>query len=218
MGLWDRLWAAGYDFLGTRFGKIEEPHRRRLVEDLEGEILEVGSGTGFNFPYYRKASRVVALEPSDEMRKRSYARAKEASVPIEVIDGSGEQLPFPDSSFDAVVLALVLCTIPHPERALAEAKRVLRPGGAIHFYEHVRSKEPKVARRQDRILKPWRAFNRGCHPNRETLQTIRSAGLRFDAVEEFDLKGAPGICKPHVRGSAYPLVDDHPNVKAAPSG
>lgn len=202
MGLWDRLWAAGYDFLGTRFGRIEEPHRRRLVENLEGEILEVGSGTGFNFPYYRKATRVVALEPGPEMRKRSYARAKEASVPIEVVEGSGEQLAFPDASFDAVVFALVLCTIPHPERAIAEAKRVLRPGGAIRFYEHVRSSDPKIARRQDRILRPWRAFNRGCHPNRDTLQTMRKAGLRLDDVEEFDLNGAPGICKAHILGRA----------------
>ena len=204
MGLWDRLWAAGYDFLGTRFGRIEEPHRRRLVENLDGEILEVGSGTGFNFPYYRKAMRVVALEPGAEMRKRSYARAKEASVPIEVAEGSGEQLPFPDASFDAVVLALVLCTIPHPDRALAEAKRVLRPSGSIHFYEHVRSTDPKIARRQDRISKPWRLVNRGCHPNRDTLETIRKAGLRADDVEEFDLKGAPGICEAHILGKAVP--------------
>ena len=202
MGLWDRLWSAGYDFLGTRFGKIEEPHRRRLVENLEGEVLEVGSGTGFNFPYYRKASRVVALEPSDEMRKRSYERARRAAVPIDVVSGSGEQLDFPDDSFDAVVFALVLCTIPHPERAVWEAKRVLRPGGAIHFYEHVRSKDPKVARRQDLILKPWRFVNRGCHPNRNTLETIRAAGLNLEETEEFDLAGAPGICKAHILGVA----------------
>lgn len=204
MGLWDRLWSAGYDFLGKRFGKIEEPHRRRLVEELEGDVLEVGSGTGFNFPYYRKARRVVAIEPSEEMRKRSYGRAREASVPIEVVEGGDGTLPFPDDSFDAVVFSLVLCTIPHPERALTEAKRVLRPGGAIHIYEHVRSKDPKVARRQDRILKPWRAFNRGCHPNRDTLTTIRTAGFQLDGVEEFDLVGAPGICKAHVLGSARP--------------
>ena len=202
MGLWGRLWAAGYDFLGTRFGKIEEPHRRRLIEDLEGDVLEVGSGTGFNFPYYRKAKRVVALEPGDEMRNRSYDRAREAAVPIEVVAGSGERLEFPDGSFDAIVFALVLCTIPHPERALAEAKRVLRPGGAIHFYEHVRSKDTKVARRQDRILKPWRFVNRGCHPNRDTLATIEAAGLRLDELEEFELAGAPGICRPHILGRA----------------
>jgi ubiquinone/menaquinone biosynthesis C-methylase UbiE len=202
MGLWDRLWAAGYDFLGTRFGKIEEPHRRRLVENLEGEILEVGSGTGFNFPYYRKASRVVGIEPSDEMRRRSLERAARAAVPIEVVAGNGEKLDFPDASFDAVVLTLVLCTIPHPDRALAEAKRVLRPGGAIHFYEHVRSREESTTRWQDRIDKPWSMFNRGCHANRNTLATIEAAGLRLDELEEFELAGAPGICKPHILGRA----------------
>ena len=204
MGLWDRLWAAGYDFLGTRCGKIEAPYRRAMVEDLEGEVLEVGSGTGFNFPYYRKASRVVALEPGAEMRDRSHARAREAPVPIEVVEGSGEQLAFPDASFDAVVFALVLCTISHPDRALAEAKRVLRPGGAIHFYEHVRSRNESIARWQDRIDKPWSMFNRGCHANRDTLSTIEAAGLRLDPVEEFDLSGAPGICKPHILGRARP--------------
>lgn len=202
--VWDRLWAAGYDFLGKRFGKIEEPHRRRLVEELEGDVLEVGSGTGFDFPYYRKATRVVALEPEQAMRVRSFERARSASVPIEVVAGGGEKLDFPDASFDAVVFTLVLCTIPHPERALTEAKRVLRPGGAIHFYEHVRSKDPKTARRQDRILKPWRAFNRGCHPNRDTLRTIEAAGLALSDVEEFDLAGAPGICKAHILGTARP--------------
>jgi ubiquinone/menaquinone biosynthesis C-methylase UbiE len=202
MGLWDRLWAAGYDFLGTRFGKIEEPHRRRLVENLEGEVLEVGSGTGFNFPYYRKASRVIGIEPSDEMRRRSLERAARAAVPIEVVAGSGEKLDFPDASFDAVVLTLVLCTIPHPDRALAEAKRVVRPGGKIHFYEHVRSTDPKIARRQDRILRPWRAINRGCHPNRDTAAAIDRAGLTFKELERFDLKGAPKIVRAHILGRA----------------
>ncbi|MGH2785011.1 MAG: class I SAM-dependent methyltransferase [Actinomycetota bacterium] len=204
MGLWDRIWASGYDFLEHRFGKIEEPYRRRVVEELTGDVLEVGSGTGFNFGYYRKADRVVGLEPSDEMRKRSHDRAARAAVPIEVVAGSGEQLDYPDASFDAVVFTLVLCTIPHPERALAEAKRVLRPGGQIHFYEHVRSPNESTARWQDRLDVPWSAFNRGCHANRDTLGTIRSAGLTVEQVEEFDLKGAPGICRAHVLGSAVP--------------
>ncbi|MGH2794344.1 MAG: class I SAM-dependent methyltransferase [Actinomycetota bacterium] len=202
MGLWDRLWSAGYDFLGTRFGKIEEPYRRRLIEDLEGDVLEVGSGTGFNFPYYRKASRVVAVEPSDEMRKRSHERAARAAVPIEVVAGGGEKLGFADASFDAVVFTLVLCTIPHPERALAEAKRLLRAGGAVYFYEHVRSPKESTARWQDRLDAPWSAFNRGCHANRDTLTTMKEAGLRVERLEEFDLKGAPGICKAHVLGTA----------------
>ena len=202
MGLWDRVWAAGYDFLGTRFSKIEEPHRRRVVEDARGEVLEVGAGTGFNFPYYRDARRVVALEPEAAMRRRALKRAPKAAVPIEVVPGDGERLPFPDASFDTVVFALVLCTIPHPDRALAEACRVLRPGGEIRFYEHVRSSDPRTARRQDRILRPWRAFNRGCHPNRDTSATIEQAGFTFRDLDRFDLKGAPKIVRTHILGVA----------------
>jgi ubiquinone/menaquinone biosynthesis C-methylase UbiE len=202
VGLWDRVWAAGYDFLGTRFSKIEEPHRRRVVEDARGDVLEVGAGTGFNFPYYRDARRVVALEPEAAMRRRALKRAPKAAVPIQVVPGDGERLPFPDASFDTVVFALVLCTIPHPDRALAEARRVLRPDGEIRFYEHVRSSDPRTARRQDRILRPWRAFNRGCHPNRDTSATIEQAGFTFRDLDRFDLKGAPKIVRTHILGVA----------------
>lgn len=202
MGLWDRIWAAGYDFLGTRFSKIEEPYRRRIVEDAQGEVLEVGAGTGFNFPYYRSASRVVAVEPEEAMRRRALERAPKAAVPIEVVPGDGERLAFPDASFDTVVFALVLCTIPHPDRALTEARRVLRPDGEIRFYEHVRSSKDSTSRWQDRLDRPWSAFNRGCHANRDTLATIKSSGLRLAEVEEFDLAGAPGICRAHILGKA----------------
>jgi ubiquinone/menaquinone biosynthesis C-methylase UbiE len=202
VGLWDRVWAAGYDFLGTRFSKIEEPHRRRLVENARGEVLEVGAGTGFNFPYYREANRVVALEPEEAMRRRSLKRAPKAAVPIEVMPGDGERLPFPDASFDTIVFALVLCTIRHPERSLAEARRVLRPDGEIRFYEHVRSRKDSESRWQDRLDRPWSAFNRGCHANRDTLATMEAAGLRFKELEQFDLAGAPGICKAHILGKA----------------
>ncbi len=208
MGLWDRIWAAGYDFLGTRFSKIEEPHRRRVVEDARGEVLEVGAGTGFNFPYYRLASRVVALEPEEAMRRRAVERAPKAAVPIEVAPGDGERLPFPDASFDTVVFALVLCTIPHPDRALDEARRVLRPDGEIRFYEHVRSSKDSESRWQDRLDRPWSAFNRGCHANRDTLATMEAAGLRFKELEQFDLAGAPGICRAHILGTAILSADD----------
>jgi ubiquinone/menaquinone biosynthesis C-methylase UbiE len=202
VGLWDRIWAAGYDFLGTRFARIEEPHRRRLVEEVTGEVVEIGSGTGFNFPYYRRAVRVVALEPDEGMRRRSIRRAREAAVPIEVREGNAHDLELPDASFDVAIFALVLCTIPDPARAVAEATRVLRPGGEIRFYEHIRAEDPAIARRQDRFTRPWKAFNRGCHPNRDTVGLIERSGLRMSELERFDLKGAPKIVRPHALGSA----------------
>lgn len=200
MSLWDRLWVAGYDFLGTRFAKIEEPQRRRLVENVTGEVIEIGSGTGFNFPYYRQAARVVAVEPDPRMRRRSIGRAKKAAVSIEVLAGNAHELAFPDASFDVAIFALVLCTIPDPSRAIAEARRVVRPGGEIRFYEHVRAQDPKIARGQDRWAGPWKAFNRGCHPNRDTVDLFERSGMKIEELERFDLKGAPKIVRPHALG------------------
>jgi ubiquinone/menaquinone biosynthesis C-methylase UbiE len=200
------LWAAGYEFLGKKAQKVEGPFRERIVADARGEVLEVGAGNGFNFPHYRAATRVVAIEPDPAMRKRGAARARAASVPIALGPGDAHSLDFPDASFDTVIFSLVLCTIPDPARALSEARRVLKPGGEIRFYEHVRGKDPAIARRQDRFLKPWRVVNRGCHPNRDTVRTIEAAGFRFSELEEFDLneRGVPKIVRPHAIGSAVP--------------
>jgi ubiquinone/menaquinone biosynthesis C-methylase UbiE len=202
VGVWARCWSAGYEFLGRRFGKVEEPYRRRIVEDVTGDVLEIGAGTGFNFPFYKAATRVVAIEPERSMRVRAERRAKRASVPIQVRDGSGHALDFPDASFDAVVFSLVLCTIPDPARALAEARRVLKPGGSLRVYEHVRSPNPTIAARQDRWLRPWRVFNVGCHPNRDTYAAVERAGFDVSGVERFDMKGVPSLVRSHLVGTA----------------
>lgn len=206
MSLWDRMWAAGYEFLGKKAQKVEGPFRSRIVTGARGDVLEVGAGNGFNFLHYKAAARVVAVEPDPAMRKRGEARARAASVPIELGPGDAHRLDFSDASFDTVIFSLVLCTIPDPTRALSEARRVLRPGGEIRFYEHVRAKDPAVARRQDRFVKPWRAVNRGCHPNRDTVAAIEGAGFRFSELEEFDLneRGVPKIVRPHAIGVATP--------------
>src|SRR5437588_10455509 len=112
MSLFSRLYAAGYDRWVARLDRRGgEEHRRRLVQDAEGEVLEIGAGTGLNFPHYRKAVRVVGLEPDPGMRLRAEHRTTRALVPVQVIDGDGMSLSFPDSSFDTVVFGLVLCTI-----------------------------------------------------------------------------------------------------------
>ena len=204
MGLWARLWSFGYEVLGARMQKVEAPHRIRVVSDAKGDVLEVGAGTGFNFPHYRAASKVVAVEPESAMRRRAERRAREATVPVEVLDGGAYPLPFDDASFDTVVFSLVLCTIPDAARALSEARRVLRPGGELRIYEHVRSGDPTVARKQDRIEVPWRIFNVGCHPNRDTLATIQAAGFDTSGLESVDLteKGIPKMVRPHLIGIA----------------
>ena len=119
-----------------------------------------------------------------------------------VVEAPAEALPFPDSSFDTAVFTLVLCTVPDPAAALAEAARVLRPGGRLLFVEHVRSGEPEVARWQDRLEKPWRFFGDGCHCNRDTVATIEASPLTLEAVEPGRLPKAPPIVRPLATGSA----------------
>ncbi|MGH9244673.1 MAG: class I SAM-dependent methyltransferase [Acidimicrobiales bacterium] len=203
----DRLWAAGYDAFMDRIdrrGGLD--HRRRVVEDAGGEVLEVGAGSGKNLPLYRAAVRVVAMEPDPGMRARAERAAGAATVPVEVVDGDATALPFPDDTFDTVVMSLVLCTIPDPRRALEEARRVLRNGGTLRFYEHVRAADPRLARWQDRLARPWRWFGRGCHPNRDTLGTIRRAGFELAELDEFDFHAPPPIVRPHVLGVATPVA------------
>jgi ubiquinone/menaquinone biosynthesis C-methylase UbiE len=142
-----RLVAAGYDRIFDHVDPLGgADHRRPPVEQAAGQVLEIGAGTGRNLPLYRTATRVVALEPGPGMRARAERTARAAPVPVEVVDGRAEDLPFPDHSFDTVVASLVLCTVPDPAGALAEARRVLGPGGRLRFYQHVRADDPRLAR------------------------------------------------------------------------
>ena len=203
MSLFGRVYARCYDRFIDRIdhaGAAE--HRRRLVEEGGGEILEIGAGTGTNLRLYRAAERVVALEPDPAMRARAHDAALEARVPVEVVEGDAIALPFPDASFDTVVFSLVLCTVPDMKRVLAEARRVLRPGGTLRFYEHVRAQEPRLARWQDRLERPWGWVGRGCHPNRDTAAAVDAAGFDVLSLEEFDFPAMPLIVRPHVIGIA----------------
>lgn len=192
-----------YDWVTDRVDRLgAAEHRQRLVEDAKGEVLEIGAGTGKNLPLYWAATRVVALEPDAAMRARAREAAKGAPVPIEVVEGDATALPFPDGSFDTVVSSLVLCTVPDPGRALAEARRMLRPGGTLRFYEHVRAEDPRLARWQDRLERPWRWIGRGCHPNRDTAAAVAEAGFALVSLDRFDFQPLPAIVRPHVLGVA----------------
>ncbi len=124
--------------------------RARAVGGLRGRVLEVGAGSGPNFPYYRGVNRVVAIEPDPRMRQRAarqvrLLRQQGVRTPIEVIDGRPEQLPFAARSFDAAVLMLVLCSVDDVDAALAEMRRVLRPGASVRMVEHVCAPDPTTA-------------------------------------------------------------------------
>jgi len=197
------LFARVYARVGHLMDAEIGDHRRRLLTGLEGRVLEIGAGNGLNFPHYpTTVTEVMAVEPEPYLRRLAQAAARQAPVPIRVADGVAEALPAPDGAVDAVVASLVLCTVTDPQLALAEARRVLRPGGELRFYEHVRATDPRLARWQDRLQRPWGWLVGGCHPNRDTVAAITAAGLRIVALDRFDLAAMPALARPHVLGVA----------------
>lgn len=169
-------------------------HRRELLADLAGVICEVGAGSGLNFAHYpRTVTRVVAVEPEPTLRVHSGEVAVAAPVPIDVVDGTADALPVADASCDAVVLSLVMCTVPDPAATLAEVRRVLRPGGQVRFYEHVRSKNRVVAVAEDVITPLWARFAAGCHVNRDPVVALRTAGFEVGHVHRFGFSGQRGL-------------------------
>ena len=177
--------------------------RRELLAGARADVLEIGAGTGLNFALYPAAvTRVRALEPDAAMAKRAGGKAAVATVPVELMAGSAQALPFPDATFDTVVGTLVLCTVPDPAGALEEVARVLRPGGRYLFLEHVRDEEGRAARRQDRVTPLWRHLAGGCHPNRETLKTLSASALAVEQVHRGQFPKAVRIVRPLILGAA----------------
>lgn len=179
--------------------------RERQVAELRGSVLEVGAGTGLNVPRYRQADRLVLLEPDRTYARRLRARAAEAHVPAEVVAGRAEALPFPDESFDHVVTTLALCSVGDLDAGLAEIRRVLRPGGSLHFLEHVRG-EGTTARWQDRLTPVHRRIADGCHLNRDTAAAIERGGFRLAELERFELPAGHRLIRPCIQGTAVKLA------------
>ncbi|HEX8207253.1 MAG TPA: class I SAM-dependent methyltransferase [Solirubrobacteraceae bacterium] len=198
-----RVFAAIYDRMlrDTEEAGLRE-HRRAIVGQARGRVLEIGAGTGLNLPHYGpEATELVLSEPEEPMARRLRARATKG----EVVDAGADDLPFPDDSFDTVVSTLVLCTVPDQERALAEVKRVLKPDGRLLFLEHVRSNDPKVAKWQDRMLRPWRFVGHGCHCNRDTAAALTRAGFEVE-LQAWRMPKAPSIVRPAIEGVATPAA------------
>jgi SAM-dependent methyltransferase len=180
-------------------------NRRRLLEGLSGRVVEVGAGNGLNFQHYpANVERVVAVEPEPYLRALAVEAAGRAPVPVEVVDGTADALPV-EPGFDAAVASLVLCTVPDQGRALAELRRVLRPGGGLRFYEHVLAPEPGLARVQRLVDPVWQAIGGGCHSGRDTIAAITAAGFVIDQADRFRFPDnqVPWITAPHVLGAAH---------------
>lgn len=168
-------------------------HRRRLVEPAHGAVVEIGAGYGATFPFYPPAvTGVLALEPDPTLRALARSAAGTAPVPVTVLNGVAESLPASDTSVDVVVSSLVLCSVAEPAAVLAEAIRVLKPGGALLFYEHVRSAHRVLAAAEDLITPLWSRLAGGCHPNRDTAALIARAGLTLQSLERFGFAALPG--------------------------
>ena len=179
-------------------------HRRRLVEAAYGAVVEIGAGYGATFPFYPAAvTGVLALEPDPTLRGLALAAARTAPVPVTVEEGVAESVPTADASVDVVVSSLVLCSVADQSVALAEVVRVLRPGGLLLFYEHVRSAHRVLGVAEDLVTPLWSRMAGGCHPNRDTVAMIAGAGLTVQGLERFGFSVLPGNPRlAHVLGVA----------------
>lgn len=168
-------------------------HRRELLAGLTGRVIEVGAGNGLNFPHYPvSVHEVVAVEPEPYLRALAVKAAAAAPVPVRVANGTAAELPAADGEFDAVAISGLLCSVADVPAALAEFRRVLRPGGQLRFYEHVRSRDPAFARFQQAadLLHPH--LMGGCHVQRQTRAAIGRVftieacrGFRFPPAAAF---------------------------------
>ena len=201
---WGRGFAAMYDwFLKSSEDAGLTDMRRELLATASGDVIDIGAGTGVNLELFPDSvTRLVMAEPSEHMVKRLRNKVDESGRPAEVVEAPAESLPFPDASFDYAVFTLVLCTVDDPDASLAEAARVLRPGGRMLFLEHVLSDSPKLARWQNRFHRPWHFFAAGCNTNRDTGAAIGRSPLEIESLVDGKFPKAPPIAKPLIRGTA----------------
>jgi ubiquinone/menaquinone biosynthesis C-methylase UbiE len=201
---WGRMFSALYDRMvsATEEAGLRE-RRREVLAGARGRTIDIGAGTGANLGLFPDGvAELVMAEPDPHMTKRLRRKIAESGSSAELVEAPAERLPFEDSSFDTAVFTLVLCTVPDPAAALAEAARVLKPGGQLLFVEHVRGEEGGLARWQDRLEGPWRFIGDGCHCNRDTVATIAASPLTVEEVHRGKMPKSPPLVRPMVWGRA----------------
>lgn len=178
-------------------------HKRALLGDLPDLVVEIGAGTGATTRYLRPGTRLVAIEPNVAMHHALAHTCRHRGVHLDLVPAVAEQLPLRDASVDVIVSSLVLCTVPDPVGAVAEARRVLRPGGRLVFLEHVAAPDgTPLARAQQALRRPWHWCGEGCDLRRDTEATLRAAG--FASLEVAHVALAPGWVpiSPAIAGTA----------------
>jgi ubiquinone/menaquinone biosynthesis C-methylase UbiE len=189
--------------LGMR-NKLLLPIRERVIGAAEGRVLEIGVGSGLNLPFYRPPVReVLALEPAAKLMTMAQNASRGTIMPVSFLEASAEAIPLADHSVDTIVTTWTMCSIPHADTALAEIRRVLRPGGKLLFAEHGLAPDAGVRRWQDRLTPAWRCIAGGCHLNRPISSMIEGAGFRIDRIETGYIPG-PRPMTYMYEGSARP--------------
>jgi ubiquinone/menaquinone biosynthesis C-methylase UbiE len=179
--------------------------RQRCLERVTGRVLEIGFGTGLNLPYYPgTVTGLVGVDPSDTSATLAKKRIEAAPFPVEIVGLSAERLPVDDRSVDAVVSTFTMCTIPDVSAALGEVRRVLTPGGHLHFVEHGKADDRAVVRWQRRLNPVQRRLFGGCHLDRDIAALIEDAGFKIERLEHEYMKGAPKFAGFLYRGVALP--------------
>ena len=172
--------------------KAAAPLRQRACEGLAGDVVEIGFGSGLNVPFYpASVTHVAAIEPADLGWKLADKRLRESPVPVERSGLDGQSMPFADDTYDAALSTWTLCTIPDAVGALREVRRVLKPGGELHFLEHGLAPDESVQRWQHRIEPAWKHVAGGCHLTRRITDLIVEAGFTVSEVDVFYEDGAP---------------------------
>jgi SAM-dependent methyltransferase len=183
--------------------KTAEPLRRRVCAGLAGDVVELGFGSGHNVPFYpADVTRVTAVEPSDVGWRLAAERVKASTVPVRRSGLDGQSLPFPDHGFDAALSTWTLCTIPDVGAALREVRRVLKPGGTLHFLEHGLAPDERVRRWQRRLEPVQYRLAGGCHLTRSIVDLLTAAGFTIRDLDVFYEQGAPKFAGADSLGTA----------------